>query len=349
MTKKQDFDENQIEIKFVTLHDLIKGSDSFRVQERGEPLKVTTTIKRLVGQILDEYKKRSGKSHGHFEDNQDEFPVQKYLKEYFIDRTLDFQGATKLMMYNLCHHVKGTASTGGHVFFSHITRNNKDYFIVSIITDELGAAITKNMDVTDNIHLDIKGFRVAGRIDLSSWIDGGTQYLSFIKGRGQRVVSDYFQNFLGCNSRVAAAAATNILIDAIESFSSDICLTAEEKNVFMNKAKDIGYRMSKSDTSFDARVFANELYPQDPEYLLSVLCDPDLKLSEGFVPDARSLKRLVTFYGKTTSWKLEFNRSALTYGLIRFNDDESLTITNLPSELREQLRTETEVAEEDNE
>ncbi len=105
--------------------------------------------------------------------------------------------------------------------------------------------------------------------------------------------------------------------------------------------------MSKDDVPFDAQVFANKLYPEDPQYLLSVLCDPDLKLSDGFIPDARSLRRLVTFYGKTPSWKLEFNRSALTHGLIRFNDDETLTITNLPAELRDKLRAETEVDDDE--
>ncbi len=72
-----------------------------------------------------------------------------------------------------------------------------------------------------------------------------------------------------------------------------------------------------------------------------------LSLSDGFIPDARSLRRLVTFYGKTPSWKLEFNRSALTHGLIRFNDDETLTITNLPAELRDKLRAETEVDDDE--
>lgn len=158
MTKNKDLDTNPVDIKFVTLHDLIKGNDSFRVKEREEPLKITSTIERLVGQILDEYKKRSGKSHGHFEDNEDEYPIQKYLKQYYVNTTLSFQETTRKMMYNLCHHVKGTASTGGHVFFAHITRSEKDYFIVAIITDELGAAITNNMEVTDNTYLDIKGF-----------------------------------------------------------------------------------------------------------------------------------------------------------------------------------------------
>ncbi|MFQ1752279.1 hypothetical protein ACK386_15705, partial [Aeromonas veronii] len=38
---------------------------------------------------------------------------------------------------------------------------------------------------------------------------------------------------------------------------------------------------------------------------------------------------------------------ALTHGLIRFNDDETLTITNLPAELRDKLRAETEVDDDE--
>lgn len=334
--------EAQNTIAAVIVHDLNKGGDGFTVDNRETELQVTGTVQRLVDQLADVYAKRPGKSYGRFEADEDNFPVQRFVRHYHVDGHLTFLQLTQSMMTTLAAKAASTASTGGHVFFAHINRAHKAYLLVAILTDELGASITDNKDVEDSLHLDIKGFRLAGRIDLTAWQEGSSQYLGFIKGRGQAKVSDYFKAFLGCDNSILAITETNTLIQGLETFASNNAMETEEREEFLNDALSIASKLAKSDTPFDTETFANELWPADPLQLIEVLSDPELHLNDGFVPDRRALRRLVKFSGKTTAWTLEFSRAALNEGNILFNTDETLTIMNLPEELKARLRREYE-------
>jgi len=342
--------ESLNKINGVIVHDLLKQEGGgFAVDEREDLLLVTKTVQRLVDQLVSEYAKRAGKSHGRFEDDQDNYPVQRYVREYHVDKSKTFLELTRAMMKTLCTKAAKTAATGGHVFIAHTTRDASDYLLVAILTDELGAALTEGKDVKDSLYLDIKGFRLAGRIDMTSWNSGGERYLSFLKGRDQAKVSDYFKAFLGCDNSVAAAAETATLIGGLEVFAEKQEMDEVAKERFLSSAHAICTKLAKDDEPLDIQTFANELWPVSPEALVEVLSDPELKLSEGFVPDRRVLRRLVKFSGKTPYWKIEFDRTALNEKQIIFNDDESLTITNVPEELKIRLRKEMQQDDGDNE
>lgn len=332
--------QSQNTIIAVIVHDLVKTENGFKADERNELLTVTSTVQRLVDQLVSEYAKRTGKSHGRFEDDEDNYPMPKYVRQYYIDTNKTFIELSQAMMRTLCTKAAKTAATGGHVFIAHISHNNLEYLIVAILTDELGAFLTAGKDVEDSVYLDIKGFRVAGRIDMTNWKAGGERYLSFIKGRDQDKISDYFKAFLGCDNSVAAAAETNTLLSGLESFSSEQSMNEITKEAFLTRAFDICNRLSNEGEPLDIQAFANELWPNAPEELVAILSNPSLQLSEGFVPDKRVLRRLVKFSGRTSLWKIEFKRSALNQRLIIFNPDETLTITNLPEDLKDRLRKE---------
>ena len=221
--------------------------------------------------------------------------------------------------------------------------------MVAILTDELGAALTEGKDIQDSLHLDIKGFRLAGKVDMTQWGLKGERYLSFLKGRDQAKISDYFKMFLGCDNTVTAARETATLINALESFVVTQQMDEATKEEFLSKAHTICSNLAKDDLPFEVQVFSNELWPASPAILVELLSDPKLELSDGFIPDRRVLKRLVKFSGKTKSWKIEFDRTALNEKQVLFNPDETLTITNVPEELKIRLRKEIQLDEEDNE
>ena len=147
---------------------------------------------------------------------------------------------------------------------------------------------------------------------------------------------------------MVAAAETNTLLMGLELFVAEQEMNELTKDGFLTKAFYICSRLAGDDDPIDIQEFANELWSVEPEQLVAVLSSPDLKLSEGFVPDKRVLRRLVKFFGKTPLWKIEFERTALNQGQIIFNnEDETLTITNLPEDLKDRLRKEFNQNDED--
>lgn len=327
-------------ILHVAIHDLDRGEDGFRVRTGNDHLAVTPTTQRVIDDLYDLYSRRASKSHGKFSTDEDYAPTQKHLREYVGGGGKDFASLTEKMMNTLKHQAGSrNAAQGGHVFFAHFERDGRQFLLVAIINDKLGATLTKTYDVTDIQHLDMEGFRFAGRINLTGWAAGEERYIGFLKGKG--AVSEYFKAFLGCDTTIQDRQDTTDLVKTLRTFADAQGMTAEEKDEFLGKAKTIGDRCARNREEIEFEALANELMPKSPQTLLDVLADPERKLNDRFVPDRRALSSLVKFRARTPLWSVEFEREALSGGKVRYDAAENtLTLTDLPDELSAQLRSE---------
>ncbi|CAN7465950.1 nucleoid-associated protein [Pseudoduganella sp. LjRoot289] len=343
--------EIQLEVKALVLnavvHDLLRmAGGAFSVECSKAELNITATTSKVVGRLVGEYAKRSGKAHGQFEADEVNFPVQQFVRQFYETKTIDFMGLTEAMMKTLHTRASKTAAGGGHVVFAYIYHEGIYQLLVAIVTEEWGAALGNDKDFADTAILDLKGFRFAGRIDLNEWQKGGDKYLSFLKGRSNEV-SGYFKLFLGCDSSITDSAETRTLKAALDIFASESGMEDKQRSDFFSKAYEICSVLNKAGDPIDLQTFANELWPGNPPALMQVMGREELKLSDGFVPDKRALKAFVQFAGKTKAWEVKFARKAMLDGDVVFNDDESLTLYNLPAELKERLRKEIKDEEED--
>lgn len=335
---------SETQIHHFAIHELIKVEGGFDTRPVNPEHDVTDTVEWLVDELTNLYAKRASKAYGIFSEDDANLPTQGYLRSYLDAGAADFAGFTQNMMSTLAFQArKKSAAAGGFVFFAHYTRDDAVFLMVAIVTNKLGASLTAST-LNRIVHLDVEGFRFAGRININGWVANEKRYISFLKGKGD--VAEYFQEFLGCDTSVQAVVDTRTLVRVIEDFASDKGMTAEEKLDFLRRAKSIGDDLARRGAQIDFQAFANELYPTEPEALVERLADPELALGDGFVPDRRVLKTLVTFRAKTALWSIEFQREAIARGAIRFDRQNStLVIAQLPDELLAELRD--EVAEND--
>lgn len=64
-------------------------------------------------------------------------------------------------------------------------------------------------------------------------------------------------------------------------------------------------------------------------------------LNDLFIPNRAVLNTLVRFKGRTDHWTLEFDRRAIEDGDVRYDPEkQTLTVSNLPEELKDRLRGE---------
>lgn len=323
----------------VAIHDLIKKGGAFGVNAGNASLKITATTQRVIETLYDLYKRRASKSHGKFSTDVKNFPTQTYLHSFVMGES-NFATLTLDMMSTLSIQAshKG-AATGGHVFFANFNRDAREYMMVAIITDKLGAALTGTYDVTDATHLDMDGFRFAGRIDLTGWAQGEDRYIGFLKGKGD--VSGYFKEFLGCDTTVQDRVDTYDLVAALKKYADDNSMVGEDRDDFLTRAKWICDKAARLREELEFETLANELTPKNPTHLLEALADPALKLNDRFVPDRRALNTLVRFRAKTPLWSLEFDRDAIRSGKVVFSPkDNTLTLMDLPADLSSELQAE---------
>lgn len=327
-------------IHHIAIHDLIKKDEGFYVKLGKDDAPITATVQRVIDMLYDLYSRRASKSHGRFSEDEANYPTQGYVRNFVKSGFQDFSDLTQKMMATLQKEAgQKSGATGGHVFFAHFERDAQHFLLVTIVTDKLGAALSNNFEVEDVTHLDIDGFRFAGRINITDWSSNGQRYVGFIKGKGD--VSEYFKEFLGCDTTELERKDTADFVAALKKFAEDQQMAPAEKGNFLAKARHICDEAAKHREEIHFQALANELLPHAPEPLIEALANPDIGLNDGFIPNRRALGALIKFRGKTKLWSIEFDREALSGGAIQYNKaDNSLTLRNLPDDLVDQLRAE---------
>lgn len=334
--------EQSCTISSVIVHKLIKEQHKKEasVELGSAPLDLKPSTQRLIDNIHKLYSQRPTKGYGKFEDNENEFPIQTYIKEHIKKETTTFFDMSKSLMEHLKNRAeRELLSTGGYVLIARLQNDGRDYLLVSIVTEVLGTAITEGLDVIDSTHLDISQMRVAGRIDLSGWEEGSERYISFLKGRSD--IAEYFKLFLGCDDLVVALEESRKLKNALEEFFNSQDITKDKRDNVLQSAHDYLMELGKDNIEVSLDALANHIWPNDPDSLKQALADEELSLSDGFVPDRRAIRGLVNFEGKTKHWQLKFDRTAIRSGSIQYNrDKETITLKNLPSNLISELNSE---------
>src|SRR5690606_2357537 len=111
-------------------------------------------------------------------------------------------------------------STGGHVLCCHYQPGMTDYLIIALLHHSECVAVTEALGVAPSRHQDLGQLHMAARINCSEWRNNkaSKQYISFIKGKGGKKVSDYFRDFIGCQEGVDAPSETRTLLKAFSDY-----------------------------------------------------------------------------------------------------------------------------------
>lgn len=335
---------NAIVVNHVVIHLLDKephGVTSLQLSpaESG----VTAASQRLIDDICGKYAGRMGKGYGHFEDDPDNYPMQTIVSDYLAqEHPDDFYRSSCRMIRHLESRIQTTPlATGGYVLFAHITMNQHEHILVAMLSPTTGTAVNDAFAIQESVYLDIDKLRVAGRIDITSWQSGAERYISFLKG--SNAVSGYFKQFLGCNDVLIAKRETEKLRDALKEFATEQGLDPARREAFLQTAHDHLKQLSKDGEPVNLTTFVNAVWPQEPELLSTKLANQELELSDGFVPDGRVLKGIISFKGKSNHWELKFDRAGLQDGSIEYNRNQDVIILrNIPDSFREEILDEVE-------
>ncbi|ELX2304284.1 nucleoid-associated protein [Yersinia enterocolitica] len=327
--------EQAIEVKHVVVHILDKQQNG-DASERLSPEEgmVTEASQRLINDICAKYAGRTGKGYGYFEGDADNYPMERMASDY-VDGVDGFYPSSCRMMHHLTERSqRENMATGGYVLFANIVIGNNEHLLIAIVSATIGSTVTDDFNIQDSTYLDIAKLRMAGRIDLTAWQGGAERYISFLKGQGN--VSNYFKQFLGCNDVLIAKRESEKLRDALTAFAADKELDGAEKDAFLKSAFEHLHALSKAGEPLSLETFVNAVWPQAPEELSGKLAAEELELSDGFVPDGRVIRALVSFKGKSKYWELKFDREGKTEGYIDYDPETNIiTLRNVPDEFRE--------------
>ncbi|KAF0812319.1 Nucleoid-associated protein YejK [Andreprevotia sp. IGB-42] len=331
-------DAQQHTVRNLIVHQLIKephGPASIALRP-GE-MRVTAAAQRLIDHLCMRYAERTGKGYGRFEDDEDNFPMPRFIRQHVVEASIDFITLAQLMMQHLQMRAgEEQLASGGYVLIARVEAMGRDVLIVALVTETVGTAITEGLDIIDSIHLDMTNVRVAGRIDLEGWQRGAERYISFLKGRGD--VAHYFKLFLGCNDVILALKETQKLVQGLTQFAERQQLPNDTRDALFERAHGYLEEAGSEGEPVSLDVLVQRAWPDAPAELRNTLGEEERELSGGFVPDRRAIRPLTHFKASAEHWKIEFDRSSLRSGQVIYNrENGTLVLTEIPDDLRRAL------------
>ncbi len=329
-------------IDAAVIHKLIKEPHGLTsVQTRDEPLPLTEPVRNLVNEISKFYASKPSKGYGRFEDDVLTYPTSTVLRRIFEAQDVTFVEGSKLLLDVLAGKARqAPLSKGGYVLMAHGQNDGGDrWFLTAIINNVPGNAVNEEtLEIVESMHVDVDNLRVAGRVNLSSWLNAPEQarYLGFLKHRGE--VADYFKYFLGCNVVVRDSEDTKRVVEVLRAFARTEDLDQAAEDEFLRRAHAFCADRSKSREPLHLEELSNAAWPQAPERLQQSFADAAAEISDGFIPDGRSLKSLIKFHGKSKFWTVDLDRRALRNGDAQYVQSRGeLILRNLPEALRSAL------------
>ncbi|KAF1051011.1 MAG: Nucleoid-associated protein YejK [Stenotrophomonas maltophilia] len=307
-----------------------------RAAELGE----SQAIENLMADLNESYNAKPNKAWGLFQEESGAYPFSGWLSEY-LDDAKDFVAFSRQAVEHLKSLMEeSNLSTGGHVLFAHYQQGMTDYLSIALLHHSEGVAVTEALDVAPSRHLDLGQLHMAARINLSEWRNNKTskQYISFIKGKGGKKVSDYFRDFIGCQEGVDAPSETRTLLKAFSDFVESEDLAEEQAKEKTDALVDYATSQARIGEPMALDALSELMDEQQPRAFYDYIRNKDYGLAPEIPADKRTLNQFRRFTGRAEGLSISFEAHLLGSKVEYDEARDMLIIRGLPTQLQDQLK-----------
>ncbi|KIZ33393.1 MULTISPECIES: nucleoid-associated protein YejK [Gammaproteobacteria] len=329
-------------INHIIVHQIDKKPDGTPavLHPRDTELPVSQATENLLADLNHGYNAKAGKGWGLFHEPSGAYPFSGWLSQY-LDGTTDFTAFSHQAVEHLQKLMEeSNLSTGGHVLFAHYQQGMTDYLAIALLHHSEGLTVTDALDVAPARHLDLGQLHLAARINLSEWQNNkqSRQYISFIKGKNGRKVSDYFRDFIGCQEGIDGPSETRTLLKAFSEYVESEDLSEEQAREKVTTL--IGYASAQSNLGEPVSLeeLSGHLDEDRPKAFYEHIRNKDYGLSPEIPADKRTINQFRRFTGRAEGLSISFESHLLGSKIEYDESADTLTIRNVPSQLRDQLK-----------
>ena len=334
-------------ISNITLHFLAQQEETATINLRYGPkdIEITAKVEQFINNLHQVYNSKSAKAYGRFAslteaNEQAQFVdvMNSYLeeKQEFYDFSVQ---AANLLKNELEKYSLGET---GYLLICHYEFMGGRYMLVAIIPITEHYSVDQQLHIAANQHLDTAKLQLAARIDLFDYQQNpsSNRYISFIKGRAGRKVSDFFLDFLGCEEGLDAKAQSQTLVEAIEDFVSVNQLDSTEKQQVRKEVLNYCKEQKVSGQEVSLKELSNTIGANDNENDFYRFCQQQsYPLEEQFPHEQSVINKATKYSGYGNGISISFERSHFGHDVVYNKENDSLTIYKIPPNLKDQLLT----------
>lgn len=326
-----------LDINQIALHQLIKqGEQGLELVLRESLLQTDTTVDEMMAELHRVYSAKS-KAYGTFSPDSELAESLRACRRGEDDFLAFTRAATGRLRDELA---KYPFAEGGIVLFCHYRYLAVEYLLVAVLNNLSSMRVNERLDLRATHYLDINHADIVARIDLTEWEVNpeSTRYLSFLKGRVGRKVSDFFMDFLGAAEGLDIRAQNRGLLQAVDDFTREGELDKHARQEVCQQVYSYctGQLQAGEEIALNS---LSETLPQVGDKTFEAFTrEQGYELEEHFPADRSTLRQLTKFAG--SGGGLTINFDALLLGERIFWDPvtDTLTIKGTPPNLRDQLQ-----------
>jgi len=303
-------------------------------------LNASDAIENLLADLNDAYNAKQGKAWGYFHPESGAYPMSRWLRE-FLDGDKNFLDYTTEAVDHLTRLMEeSNLSTGGHILFAHYQQGMTEYLAIALLHHSEGVAVSAALDVTPSRHLDLGQLHLAARINLSEWKNNqnSKQYISFIKGKNGKKISDYFRDFIGCQEGVDGPGETRTLLKAFSDFVESEDLPEESAREKTQTLVDYAATQIKLGEPVTLEELSSLIDEDRPKAFFDHIRNKDYGLSPEIPADKRTLNQFRRFTGRAEGLSISFEAHLLGDKVEYDEAAGTLIIKNLPTQLKDSLK-----------
>ena len=307
---------------------------------RDSELATSQAMENLLADLNESYNAKQGKAWGLFHEESGAYPFSGWLKAY-LDGEQDFTAFSRQAVEHLQKLMEeSNLSTGGHVLLAHYQQGMTDYLAIALLYHSEGVAVTDALDVTPAKHLDLGQLHLAARINISEWQNNkqSKQYISFIKGKNGKKVSDYFRDFIGCQEGVDAPSETRTLLKAFSDFVESEDLAEEKAREKTEALVDYATSQAKLGEPITLEELSGLIDEERPRAFFEHIRNKDYGMAPEFPADKRTLNQFRRFTGRAEGLSISFESHLLGSAIEYDEARDMLIIRQLPTQLKDQLK-----------
>lgn len=329
-----------ITVNQIVLHQLVKHAENETTTMesvlRDELLTITPEIEQMMLQLHQGYQNK-GKAFGVFQENSIFAQDLNRLLENEINFLNFSQQSTKLLAQELG---KYNFADSGTLILCQYNFLATDYLFIALLDSRISMLVDENLEIRRTEYLDITQFDIAARINLTDLQvnANSNRYLTFIKGRVGRKISDFFMDFLGAEEGLNPQVQNQCLLQAV----SDYCEQGDLNKEQTQAVKKQVFEYCKGQLASGDEIALTELSANLPTLnerpFVTFTEEQDYGLEETIPPVRSALKTLTKFSGSGKGVTLSFNADLLNNRIEWDPLTDTLTIKGIPPNLKDQLQ-----------
>lgn len=329
-----------ITVNQIVLHQLVKNvdGDSIKMESvlRDELLSITPEVEQMMLQLHQGYQNKA-KACGVF---QEKSIFAQHLNR-LLEQEIEFLGfsqySTKLLADELG---KYNFAESGTLILCQYNFLATDYLFIALLDSRHSMLVDEHLDIHRTEYLDITQFDIAARINLTDLQvnANSNRYLTFIKGRVGRKISDFFMDFLGAEEGLNPQVQNQCLLQAVSDYCDQGELNKEQTQAVKKQVFEYCKGQLSNGNNIELRELSDSLPTLNEQPFVAFTEEQNYGLEESIPPVRSALKSLTKFSGSGKGVTLSFDAELLNTRIQWDPMTDTLTIKGLPPNLKDQLQ-----------